>query len=158
MGIAVHEVAEAAEHLPEHEGGRHRVCELPGGYGVVSQVEITGQHAADEAAVYGEAPFPDGEDLPQGGPVKLPVEQDVIGSPAQDAGEHDEEAEVHHLIGRDGHSLARGFPPHQPDTPQHGGDVHKSVPAQREGADFEYDGAQIPVSLPGGCGWCARFV
>lgn len=148
--IAVHEVAETTEHLAEHDGGRHRVRELPGGYGVVSQIKIAGQHAADEAAVYGEAPLPDGEDLPHGAPVEFPVERDVIDSPAQDAREHDEEAEVHHLIGRDGHSLSRGFPLHKPYAGQHGGDVHEAVPSKRKGSDFEYDGAQISDSLPDG--------
>ena len=95
-------------------------------------------------------PRPDGEDLPLGAPVEFPIEQDVIDSSAQDACEHDEEAEIHHLIRRNGHPLALGFFPHQPCADENGGDVHESVPAQRERSDFEYDGAQISNSSPDG--------
>ena len=148
--IAVHEIAETTEYLAEYDGGRHRVGELPGGNGVVSHIKVSGQRPPDEASVYGESSAPDGEDLPLGAPVEFPVEQDVIDSPAHDSCEHDEEAEVHYFIGGDGHLLAFRFLAHQPYAHQHGGDVHESIPAERERSDFKNDGVQISGSSPDG--------
>ncbi len=92
------EAAQAAECLPDGDGGSHRVGVLHEGHLVLAHVPDGEQHRPDEAAVEDQAALPEFEDAGEVVRVLVPVDDDEEDPRADHRRDEDAEGEGEHLV------------------------------------------------------------
>ncbi len=98
MRVAVHEIPEAAERLPQDEGRREQVRQTQEGDRLPACIPERRTDPPQHTAMDRQSPMPDRRDLPGKAAVVRPVEEHIIQPRPDDPCKDREEDEVHLFI------------------------------------------------------------
>lgn len=100
-GFPVHEVAPAAQNLPDEQPEHRQIQHGGDGDLLMAADENDDDDAHDNAAVDGKSPVPDGKDLPRIGQIVVQVEEHIVEPGPDDAAGDDPQHQVKKVVGLD---------------------------------------------------------
>ena len=136
--FAVDEVAEPAEAESDRGGRGDEIGNLEEADLLLSAKIEGGEHCADQPAMEGHAPFPDGEDFERVGKiVRNIVKESIAEAGSDDQAKGQDENQVGDVVLREGKLLSFCIGNGDQVGGEEAEDIHESVPADFQGADLE---------------------